>query len=157
MEGVRYQRKRKARPFLQPRQRPLPQRLRYRSQQLRAAQKQELKFHDVDIDDAVIATGMNVQTALLTIPEGVGEEQRIGRRLTITNILWRYTVTLPFTTLQAETSDVVRVMLIKDQQANGALPANTDLLESDDFQSFNNLSNSKRFSVLMDKTHDIAA
>ncbi len=122
---------------------------------LKKAADVELKFHDIDVDDAVIATGFSVQTALLTIPEGNGEEERIGRSITIKKINWRFRVTLPTTAVADETADTARVVLVWDKQANGAAPASTDVFETNDFQSFNNLSNNRRFRILMDKTYSI--
>ncbi len=117
----------------------------------------ELKFHDLDIDDAVIAAGMNVQGIINNIAQGTTEVQRIGRKCTIRSINWRYAIDLPASTTSASTSDVVRVMLVLDKQCNGALPGNTSILESNDFQSFNNLANRSRYRTLMDRTYDIEA
>ncbi len=112
-----------------------------------------MKFHDVTVDDVIVAATMNVQAALLTIAEGNGESERIGRKLTIKKIGWRYECRIPTTATAANTSDIIRVMMVLDKQANGALGANTDVLENDDYQSFNNLSNSQRFRILMDKSY----
>ncbi len=114
----------------------------------------ELKFHDVDLDDATIASGANVTASINLIAQGVGESQRIGRKCTIKFISWRFTMTMP-TRTAASISDTVRVLLYLDKQANGATAANTDVLESADYQSFNNLSNKGRFRTLMDRTYDI--
>ncbi len=121
----------------------------------RAIANGELKFHDVDITDAVVAAGTVVQAAMLIIPEGNGESARIGRKITIRKIGWRLTVTLPTTATAANTSDVIRCMLIYDKQANKALPTNTDILEDNSFRSFNNLANSGRFRVLMDRFYSL--
>ena len=51
-----------------------------------------------------------------------------------------------------QSSDTVRMIMYLDKQANGAAAAVTDILESADWQSFNNLSNSGRFITLMDKS-----
>ncbi len=115
----------------------------------------EMKFHDVTIDDVIVAATMNVQAALLTIPEGNGESERIGRKITIKKIGWRYECRIPTTATAANTSDTIRVMMVLDKQANGALAANTDLLENDDYQSFNNLANSQRFRILMDRSYSM--
>ncbi len=116
----------------------------------------ELKFHDIDVDDTVVAAGAVVQNAgsVNLIPQGVTEITRIGRKCTIVSINWRYEVTLP--TLASGgggTGDVLRVILYVDKQCNGATAANTDILESADYQSFNNLANASRFVKLMDKTY----
>ncbi len=117
----------------------------------------ELKFHDLEVTDAAVAAGAVVQAAILTIPEGNGESDRIGRKITIRKIGWRLTVTLPSTATAASTSDVIRVILGYDKQANLALPTNTDVLEAATFRSFNNLANSARFRILMDRTYDLKA
>lgn len=123
----------------------------------------ELKFLDQDIDDAAIATGGTVflngstEASLLRIPEGNGESERIGRKVTVRSINWRFDITLPELVAQATppAGDTVRVILYLDKQANGAAAATTDILETNDYQSFNNLANSKRFRTLMDRTYAI--
>lgn len=120
----------------------------------------ELKFHDVPLDDAVVATLGTVFASLLTIPEGNGEEERIGRKIVIKKIQWRYSLELPESTLGGSTSDLVRVMLVLDQQCNGAAPTVDDMLKEGTgitYQNFNDLANSRRFKVLLDKTHSISA
>lgn len=57
----------------------------------------------------------------------------------------------------ATTTDTVRLIVYQDKQANGATIAVLDLLETANYQSFNNLSNSGRFRVLMDRTHTLVA
>lgn len=115
----------------------------------------EMKFHDLDITDAVVAANGVIQAEVLKIPQGNGEQNRIGRRIIIKKISWRYAVALPATSTAVNTGDSLRVMMILDQQCNGALPAVTDILEANDWQSFNNLANSKRFVILMDKTYSL--
>ncbi len=117
----------------------------------------ELKFHDVDLDDAAIATGGTVTPSICLIPQGVTEITRVGRKCTIRNINWRYNVSIQEQDAGADprNGDTVRVILYLDKQANGATAAVTDILESADFQSFNNLSNSGRFRTLYDKTHTL--
>ncbi len=126
-------------------------------------QRGELKFLDQDIDDAIVVTtgtiflNSNTEASLVRIPEGNGESARIGRKLTIRSINWRFTVDVPETDGAANpaNSDTIRLILYLDKQANGAAAAVTDILESASFQSFNNLANSKRFRTLMDRTYSI--
>ncbi len=124
----------------------------------------ERKFWDVDVDDAVITAGANVlgttapaATAgtLVAIPQGVTESTRVGRKCVISNIGWRFQIGLNNINQGVGSTDTVRVILYLDKQANGAIITNTDLLESADYQSFNNLSNSGRFRVLMDRTYTV--
>ncbi len=118
----------------------------------------ELKFHDLDIDDAVVAINGNIaQASCNLIAQGVTESQRIGRKCTIRNINWRYEIVLPNAQNMTSVLDTIRVILYVDKQANGAAATVTGILESDDFQSFNNLANKGRFTVLMDRTHAINA
>lgn len=118
----------------------------------------ELKFFDVDIDDASIASGGTiVKPSANAIAQGVTESERIGRKCTIRSILWHYQLTLDNVndSATAVRGDSVRVIVYQDKQCNGATALTTDILESNDFQSFRNLSNVGRFKILMDKVHSM--
>lgn len=121
----------------------------------RFGQGGELKFHDVDLDDAVVAAGAVVTPSVCLIAQGVTESTRVGRKCTLKSINWRFSITLAPSTASANTSDTIRVIMYVDKQANGATAANTDVLESASFLSFNNLSNKGRFRTLMDRIYDI--
>ncbi len=116
----------------------------------------EMKFHDVDVDVSPIATAGDIGATLLTIPEGNGEEERIGRSITIKKIMWRFSITKSSQATLANTSDVVRLFMIQDKQCNGVQGTVLGLLETASFLSFNQLANSKRFRVLMDRTYDLS-
>ncbi len=118
----------------------------------------ELKFHDVQLDDAVIDNAGSVTATINIIPQGVTEIQRVGRKCTIRSIGWRFRVILPAVngTGAGPTGDTVRVLLYLDKQTNGATAAVLDLLETASFQSFNNLSNKTRFRTLMDRVYDMS-
>ncbi len=123
-----------------------------------AGDKAEHKFHDLDIDDSTIAAGATVaQASCNLIAQGVTESTRVGRKCTVRAIGWRFFLTLKTTAVAADTSDTVRILLYMDKQCNGATIATTDLLESADIQSFNNLANKGRFRVLMDRTYAISS
>ncbi len=118
----------------------------------------ELKFHDIDIDDAAIASNGNIaEDSCNAIAQGVTEVTRVGRKCTIRSINWRFTIQ---GTIQVNTAtpanDTVRVILYLDKQCNGATATVTDILESDDIHSFNNLANKGRFRTLMDRTYSVA-
>ncbi len=116
----------------------------------------ERKFHDVALANATIATTAEITATVNIIPQGVTEVQRVGRKCTITNIGWKFRIKLPTTVVAADTSDSVRIIMYLDKQANGATAVNTDILETNDnFQSFNNLVNSGRFTHLMDRTYTL--
>ncbi len=117
----------------------------------------ELKFFDLDLDDATIATGGTITDSINKIAQGTTEITRIGRKCTIKGINWRYVITLAGSTASGDTTDVVRVILYLDKQCNGATAAVSDILESGDFQSFNNLANKSRFRILSDKNYTLKA
>ncbi len=118
-----------------------------------AAMRGEVKFHDVDLNDAVISAVGSITDSIVKIASGTGESQRDGRLCTVASVGWRYRLTLPEYVNAATPSpgDVARLIMYLDRQANGATAAVTDILESADYQSFNNLSNKSRFLTLCDK------
>lgn len=116
------------------------------------AMPQELKFWDVDIDNAAVAAAGSVFSSCNLIPQGVTESTRVGRKCVIKKISWRCKAEALSQETDASENEVLRIVLVLDKQTNGATFNVTDLLEAADFQSFNNLANSQRFSVLMDKT-----
>ncbi len=119
----------------------------------------ELKFKDTDVDDAAIAATGTVQGTgtFLVIVQDNGESERVGRKITIRSISWRYRLSLGDQDAGATPpdGDTVRLILFQDKQCNGATAVVGDLLQSSHFQSFNELTNSGRFRTLMDKTVDL--
>lgn len=119
----------------------------------------ELKFHDIDVDQATVAIAGNIMNGgtINIIPQDVTEITRIGRKCTIRSIHWKYNVTLQSIDGGAtpQTGDTVRIILYQDKQANGATATVINILASADYQSFRNLVNSGRFIIHMDKTVDM--
>ncbi len=118
----------------------------------------EIKFHDLDIDDAVVSTGGTIaEDSCLTIAEGNGESDRIGRKITVRSIHWKYSMQMPNQSQAANASEDLRIILYLDKQTNGAAATVLNILESADYQSFRNLSNSGRFQILHDRTYSLNA
>ncbi len=116
----------------------------------------EIKFHDLDVNDAVVAVnGTIAEDSILTIPQGDTSITRDGRQIFVKSVFWTYRIELPSVTSPGTTSDTVRVIMYVDNQANGAAAAVTDILATDDFQSFKNLHVGSRFRILHDKTYHI--
>lgn len=115
----------------------------------------ELKFHDVDLNDAQVAANGVVTDSINLIAQGITESTRNGRKCTIKTLQWRYRITLPELVDQATPGNPtqVRIIVYVDHQCNGATAAVLDILETADIHSFRNLSNSQRFTILMDKQH----
>ncbi len=113
----------------------------------------ELKFFDVDVDDASIAqNGTIVADTICTILQNVTESGRIGRKAVVKRINWRYNIQLSGTTgAAAQGSEVVRVIMYLDRQCNGAAATVTAILEDGNYQSYNQLVNKDRFTILHDK------
>ncbi len=117
----------------------------------------ELKFLDIAVQDAVVATTASILLdSMVKVPQGTTESTRIGRKCTLKSIGFRYHMTLAAATASNATTDTVRIIIYHDKQCNGAVAATTAILEdATDFQSFNNLANKNRFRTLMDRTHTL--
>ncbi len=120
---------------------------------------QELKFHDLDIDvatTAITTAGVIAEDSCVTIAQDTTESTRIGRKCTIRSIGWRFKVTLPgVSNTGASGGDTVRLLVYLDKQANKAAATVTGILESANYQSFNQLANKGRFRTLMDRTYTL--
>ncbi len=119
----------------------------------------ELKFHDIDWDEAAADFSAGVisnTSSVVLIGQGVTESTRIGRKCVIRNIGWRGKLQLQsISGAGLQTAETVRLILVQDKQANGAAPTVSGaagLLETANYQSFNNLSNKSRYLVLSDQT-----
>lgn len=122
-----------------------------------AAIQNEKKYHDGTQVQFGIATAGNIPIpTLLEIPQGTSVNDRIGKTVHIKDIFLRYKLGIAQTSAN-QGSDIVRVMMVKDMQANGAVPVVTDVLESANYDSFNKLENKFRFKVLYDETHSLNA
>ncbi len=117
----------------------------------------ELKFHDKTLDDTTIDAAGSISNTLIAIPQGVTEKERVGRKVRIKSVNWRYTITIPeFDALSTPAGgDTVRVILYIDKQTNGSAAPVLDILEVANYQSFRNLVNGGRFKVLLDRTHSL--
>ncbi len=115
----------------------------------------ELKFHDIAVDDATVSGTGDIQNAgsINLIGQGITESTRIGRKCTLRSMAWHIGLTIPEQDAQSTPvqGDTVRIILYLDKQANGATAAVTDILESADYDAFNNLANKSRFRTLCDK------
>ncbi len=118
----------------------------------------EFKFHDLNIDDAIVATSGTVSaTTCVGIAQGTGESERIGRKIMVAKLMWRYEIQLPNTTDANDTHDDVRMVLYVDFQCNGATAAVDDIIVSRNYQSFYKRQNRDRFAILFDETVSMRA
>lgn len=117
----------------------------------------ELKFHDATLTavPVTIAGVIFKAGSVIDISQGVGENQRIGRKITLRGIGFRFHSTIQATANSSLTNDIVRVIVYQDKQCNGAAAIVLDLLDTADFRSFNNLANKGRFRTLMDRSYTV--
>lgn len=117
--------------------------------------EREAKFHDTSDTNLVSNVGQIEQQSFVQIASGVTECDRIGRRITVTELDIRMHFEIgPAGSL---TNDCVRTIVYIDKQANGATAAVTDILETTQFFSHLNLSNMDRFTILEDHSQIINA
>ena len=115
----------------------------------------ELKFLDTSSVSALVATaGVIHAPSLNLIAQGTGESERVGRKVTVRAIHGKIHFKMP---ASAATSNgaALRLMLVKDKQANGAAPAVTDVLQAASWLSFNNLDNGGRFQTLWEHVESL--
>ncbi len=118
----------------------------------------EHKFHDLDVNDAIVAAAGFIEPSCNIIAQDVTESTRVGRKATITSIQWRGQITLPIQDAVAAvlTGVTCRVILYVDSQANGNSPAVLDILETAVPHSFFNLANRTRFKILSDRQYALS-
>lgn len=116
----------------------------------------EKKFLDTEIDDATVSSTGTIQGtgSVLLLVQGVGPTQRVGRKVTVTDVNWRVNYELPNadSVVAPKAGDIVRAIMYLDTQTNGATATVTDVLEDAEYKSYRNLENQGRFKILFDKT-----
>lgn len=111
----------------------------------------EMKFFDGTDGATTLSAGAITNATLLTIPEGNGESERIGRKLTVKKLFFKGVLLLPSTSQKVSTSDQVRMIVYLDKQCNGATATVANILEEADVNSFRNLEETDRFHILADR------
>lgn len=101
----------------------------------------------------LLADATGVLTTWDVIPEGTGPSERVGRKCTIKQIFVKGQCRLTGSSVLADTSDKVRIVMVLDKQHNGSASEATGslILEGDSVNSFRNLEETGRFKVLADK------
>lgn len=125
----------------------------------RATAPSEKKFLDNTFPAAALVlpvANADVQyPSLNLIAGGSGVNQRVGNRVTATNINLNLAFNLGLTDhASADGCDHVRIIFFKDKQCNGAAAKISDILQGSTptFQSFRNMDNVDRFDIIKDKT-----
>lgn len=119
----------------------------------RRATMGEEKFFDTTLGNTNVTTaGVITNPSLTLIPQGVTESTRVGRKCVIKSLHLRGMVTLRQSSNGAQCADRFRIIIYLDKQTNGNPAVVTDILETATIDSFRNLANSQRFTVLHDAT-----
>lgn len=102
------------------------------------------------LDQAHIVAASTTSTSFLLngVDDGATATTRVGRRITMTSLHIRWSGSFAATT--AGTSPL-RLVVVYDRQANAAAPAATDVFQVDNIYTAMNLSNARRFKVLVDE------
>lgn len=113
----------------------------------------ELKFKDTTYAlNTPNAAGTITNDTLAALSEGNTDQTRIGNKINVKSIMLRGRALIDNTAAAANTSDVLRIIVYLDRQANGATAAVTDILATGNWRSFNNLDNNDRFRTLCEWT-----
>lgn len=122
----------------------------------KGASSAELKFKDTTKGATTLASaGAILNDTLIGLTEGNTDSTRIGNRITVKSVMVRGIAQLPAAVDVTLTSQVVRIIVYLDRQANGATATVADILAAADFNAFNNLDNSDRFRTLAETTIDM--
>lgn len=111
--------------------------------------RNELKTCDTGTPAVVSIPSAGAIILLNGIGQGTDYTQRIGRKVQLKSILFRFDILQK--TQSAPDGDTARVMLIYDCQTNAAAPVVGDILQTVNYLSPMNLNNRDRFKVLYDK------
>ncbi len=122
------------------------------------SQNFELKFFDHIIGGTTLtSTGVSISSSLNLIVQGIGENERIGRRCTIHSIEIHGKARIPTTTDATKASDLYRIVIYIDTQCNGTAATWLQLFDQASVDSHYRLENQGRFIILFDKRKTLTA
>lgn len=114
----------------------------------------EVKFIDVNGTTQTAPSASSSWSAGMLLNgcvPGSGATDRVGRKIIIKSLLFRYSIQVA---AQTGGGGRFRILVVYDKQTNATAPAITDILLADDWLSPNNLSNRDRFVTLCDEYTD---
>lgn len=115
--------------------------------------KKEEKSKDTDIGETTVATtGTIITPSVCLVDVGSGTNEMVGRKIEITKISVHFdaiqTAEKNSNLNNLATAVRGRFWLVLDRQANGAAPTFSQIFDNSNIFTFNNLSNSYRFTIL---------
>jgi len=123
----------------------------------RASSGGELKFVDTALASTIATIAGVVNPNLVVVPQNDTESGRIGRRITVKSIWFKGNLEIATSASVTSADDMVRLIVVQDQQANGAAFTVAQVLEGSTYNSFKNLENERRFRILSDQTFAVNA
>jgi hypothetical protein len=126
----------------------------------RATLQGEKKFFEVRrAENTPATTGTIFDDSLNEVAQGAAENERVGRKMTITDLLIHFQLRVTTSTTASAVADSFRYIVYVDKQANGAAATPGQILEAGgagvDIRCFRLLENASRFRILYDKIHSI--
>lgn len=112
----------------------------------------ELKFLDTTLAPTNVPQAGVVEPNVVTVPQDNTESGRNGRKVLVKSIWFKGQIQLTSQGATGNTDDTVRIIVVQDRQANGAVFTVPQVLSTADYRSFRNLDNERRFRVLSDQT-----
>lgn len=114
----------------------------------------ELKYLDTNtLNTTISPSGTIVDPSLNLILQGTSDQDRIGRRVIIKNVLIRAT----FKNITSKAYDNLRLIVYHDKQTNKDKPLVSDIVTDASYYAFNNLNNKERFRILADHYVDVSS
>lgn len=117
--------------------------------------KNAVEWKNIDVGTAptnTFGSDWSILTFLNPVPQGTNSSQRIGRKLAMNRLhfRWAKSQVAPATATSVGVIYPIRLLLVYDRSPTGALPGITDILSNGGFESHVNLDNSDRFIILRD-------
>lgn len=124
----------------------------------------EQKYLDVSYNVLCPNSGLVTAPLLMNgIAEGSDAFQRVGRKITMTSVSYKFVLNNTVANLNANTftvgSDTVRFLIVYDAASGGLVPSISQIMDvagngTDPFQH-KNVDEIDRFTILVDETHNI--
>jgi len=121
----------------------------------------EAHYQDGSATDAtsgVEASGRRVvDSMVINISQGTDvASRRIGHNIRVYRIMIRVTNSIDYNVTPFKVSDSIRWIVVLDRQTNGAVCSFGQVLSVPNVKGFRNLDNARRFTILYDKTEQVA-
>lgn len=116
---------------------------------LEKTQRQKEKGVDTELNNDSVGTTPTVHD-VGTVAQGDDRENRKGDEIRIKSVFGRFLIYQSASAASTQT-DFIRIMVLFDNQANGAKPAYTDVVENNNVMAYRTMGKSTRFHVIYNK------